>query len=195
MKIFLSSIVSFAVGSLLVFMFFNYNITARSNINIDSDIALCKDEISRIDKELSKYSGGLYYNLMLLQRAIYGESIAALEQKRFQLVHWINFTYSSEKKSHLPIGNQDQLDSDIASIKKSINDGIKESAQYKPCLVKSLIDARVATDQFTLAGLQRAKIANRYELPILLFPQERSGGKAEESPSFKQSPELDFKAL
>lgn len=193
MKIVCSALCGLFVGIIFSFLFFNNGINKESTVDIDKEIDACKYEISKIDTELSKYSGGLYCDLLKMQKAVYEETIAALGQKRIQLVHLIKFNYEIKNSTVFPLGDVSQCELEISKLKEEIQKGFEESSQYAPCLVKSLIDTRVATEQFTLSGLQRARIAYKFGLPILLFSQERTG-QSFEAP-VKQSPEMDSKAL
>lgn len=70
---------------------------------------------------------------------------------------------------------------------------IKKSLQkYNPCLIKSLIDTRIEQTRLTLSGLERAKVAAKYNLPYLLAESEKKEKKAEK---LKQSPEVDKESL
>ena len=187
----LSFILGVIIGCSTAFCYFNYHITKESTEKIDKEIAIYNKKISDIDKEIEGFTG-LIPTIKQAQRAIYTETIAALEAKKTQFLHWIVFTYPISGKYVFPLGDTEAYNEEISELNKSIEDDKKESAKYNPCLIKSLIDTRIEQTRLTLSGLERAKVAVKYNLPYLLAESEKKEKKAEK---LKQSPEVDKESL
>lgn len=172
MKTIFGIIAGILIGSLCTFAFFTYNINHESTELINSDIEKYNKSITELDKEIAKYSGGLLLSMLQLQKAIYMNNISALEAKKTQLAHWIVFNYDIKDAATLPLGELDAYNDEIKELRIKIANDEKESAKYSPCLIKSLIDSRIAQQQLTLSGLERAVIAKKYNLPFLIAPGE-----------------------
>lgn len=181
------------IGGCLVFGFVNYNIKKESTIEIDNKITEFNKKISLLDNEIEKYQGGIILSLLKTQRAIYTDIIAALEVKKAQMSHWIILNYQVATEVTMPVGEIQNYDTEISRLQKKIDNDKEESAQYKPCLVKSLIETRIAQTKLALSGLERAKIAKQYNLPFLLIPGEKA--TKDIAPKINQSPEQDKDAL
>ncbi|WP_302413145.1 hypothetical protein [uncultured Desulfovibrio sp.] len=192
MKSILSLILGCAIGIGGTFYYFSTNINKQSTDAIDADIAKYNAVISELDKEISKYSGGLILTMLQAQRAIYSNNIAALESKKMQFAHWINYDYQIDNNVVLPLGDMDAYEQELIAINNNIEKDEKESALYKPCLIKTLIELRIAQQRMTVAGIERAIIAKKYNLPFIITPTE-----VKETPKNKviQTPEQDKESL
>lgn len=193
MKNFLMLIIGAIIGGACVFGYFNYSINTESTAQIDKELTAFNNKISELDKELSQYKGGLLPSLLKIQRAIYAETVASLEAKKAQFAHWIRLDYPASLDATIPAGDVKGYEVEIARLEKGIEADRQESAKYKPCLVKSLIDTRIAQNQLTLAGLERAKIAKQYNLPMLSVPGDKEPAPVE--PPLVQTPEQDKESL
>lgn len=194
MKNIIFLIIGCVVGCVAVTVFFTYNINKESTTAIDAEILQYENKISLLDSEISKYSGGLYPALLSVQKAIYGDTVAALKMKRSQLAHWIVMRYTAKATTQLPTGKMENYQQEIAFLEAKIKNDKAESARYNPCLVKSLIDARIAQEELTVAGLERAMIAQKYGIPFLILPDEKQK-KPTVKPPVVQSPQQDKEAL
>lgn len=181
------------IGAGAMFGYFNYSINRESTVQIDSEVASFNNKISDLDKEIAKYQGGLLPGLLKTQRAIYAETVASLEAKKAQFAHWIRLDYPASLNAEIPAGDVKAYEDEIAKLEKGIEADMQESAKYGPCLVKSLIDTRIAQNQLTQAGLERAKIAKKYNLPILSIPGDKEPAPVE--PPLVQTPEQDKESL
>ena len=173
MKNILMLIIGALIGGVCVFGYFNYSINRESTTQIDSEVAIFNNKISALDNEIAKYQSGLLPSLLKAQKAIYAETVASLEAKKAQFTHWIKLDYPVSFDVTIPVGDVKGYEEEITKLEKSIEADKQESAKYKPCLVKSLIDTRIAQNQLTQAGLERAKIAKKYNLPILSLPGDK----------------------
>ncbi len=196
MKKILILLTGVVIGALSATIFFTTSINKESTKDIDNDIAIFSKKITDVDAEIAKYSGGLVLSLLKSQREIYQNSVAALQQKRAQIAHWIVFNYNIDSKHTMPHGSIENYKREIEEINKKIEHDTAESALYSPCLVKSLIESRIAQNKFSLSGVERALIAQKYNIPFILLPNEaqKSEDKPKASP-VKQSPEEDLNSL
>lgn len=193
MKSLLALILGIIIGGCAVFGYFNYTINKESTAEINKELDIFNKKISALDKEISGYSGGLLPTLLKVQRAVYADAVASLETKKSQFSHWIMLNYPSSAETEKPAGDTEAYDKEIANLESKIEEDKKESAQYRPCLVKSLIDTRIAQNRLTLSGLERARIAKKYNLPFLVIQGEKVPSVPEEE--VKQTPEQDKDAI
>lgn len=193
MKNILMLVIGALIGGACVFGYFNYSINRASTAQIDSELTIFNNKISDLDKEIAKYKSGLLPSLLKTQKAIYAEIVASLEAKKAQFAHWISLDYPVSLSATIPAGDVKGYEEEIAKLEKGIEADKQESAKYKPCLVKSLIDTRIAQNQLTQAGLERAKIAKKYNLPILSIPGDKEPTPAEAP--LVQTPEQDKESL
>ncbi len=168
------------VGAALSCAFFVYEENTESTKEILEDIALYKAKTEPLSAEIAKYSSGLYPTLLKTEKAVYDNIIAALEEKKVQLVHRITFSYP--KTGQYALLDKEKLNKithEIDTLKKQIEEDEKESALYSPCLMKSLIDTRRAQRQLTLARLESALVFLNYNipLPIVASPLEEKQAK------------------
>lgn len=193
MKNFLYFSIGLIFGAAIVFGYFSYNINKESTSNIDKEITNFKEKISALDIEIAKYKGGLLPTILTVQRAIYSETVASLELKKTQIFHLIKFNYSVPTDIIIPAGNTESYEKEIAELEKKIAEDQKESEKYRPCLIKSLIETRIAQTRLTLSGLERAKIAKQYNLPFLSIATEKAPQLGQQEQN--QTPEADKEAL
>jgi len=195
-KYILLTTIGIIIGALLATTYFTYNINKESTEQIDNEIKQYNNKINELDKEISKYVSGLLPLLLKLQKSIYAETVASLEQKKSQLAHWITLNYKLSSTQVMPVHKIDDIDKEINNLKLIIEKDKMESAKYSQCLIKSLIETRIAQQQFTLSGLERAKIAYKYNIPFLLLQNENLNSDKEVKPERpKQTPEEDKSAL
>lgn len=184
------------IGAILATTFFTCNINKESTEQIDNEIIIYNKKIDELNNEISKYASGLLPSLLKIQKSVYEETVASLLQKKSQMAHWITLNYKLSSSQIMPSQKMDDINKEINNLKLSIENDEKESAKYNPCLIKSLIETRIAQQQFTLSGLERAKIAYKYNIPFLIFPNEFLNKDNERKPELpKQTPEEDKAAL
>lgn len=193
MKNIICFIIGLIIGCAGTFFYFNYNINKQSTEEIDRDIATYNSKITELNNEINKYQGGLIKVILELQKEIYAETVASLESKKAQFSHWINFNYNFAPAVEIPLGEIKSFDDEIVKLKAEIRVDENESAKYAPCLVKSLIDARIAQKSLQVTALERGRIAKMYNLPMLKFPNDQEP-KAQE-PTVIQNPEHDKESL
>lgn len=195
MKNIISAIFGCVLGCIATFIFFTHSINKESTSAIENEISQYKITVDALSKEISRYQDSLYPTLLMLQKATYQDIIAALEAKKVQLAHWIVFTYPSATapvvKSETSIA---AIENEITAVKTQIEADKRESAKYGECLLKSLIDVRIAQTQLSLAGLERERIAQKYGLALLGLPAS-SRESAPDKPKRPENPVEDKNAL
>lgn len=190
MKKYLSLFICFLVGVGVSTSFFIYKDNAESTKKILEDITRYKKKSESLKNEIAKYTSGLYPSLLKAEKATYDNIIASLEEKRVQLVHKVVFSYPKIDK-HFFINEEklDKIKHEIDTIKNKIEEDKKESALYRPCLMKTLIDTRCAQRQLTLAGLERAFIAFNHNIPLpIIESYDEKQHPKEESPGAVRIP-------
>ena len=161
---------------------------------IDGDISLLNKKIESIDSEIKKYESGLYLSLIKNEKAVYKNIVSALEMKKFSTIHRINMNYNlKDTVGNMPT-NTNNIDINISSLNKKIEEAKAESNLYRPCLMKSLIDTKRAQLEFTLSGLERVKFAQKYNIPMLTTQIEQDKA-VELGDIYKENKEVDADAL
>lgn len=192
MKNYLFLIAGLLIGGAVVFIYMNNNINKISTEEIDKELEKLNKKITILDTEIAKYKSGLLPSLLNVQRAIYEETVAALELKKAQFSHWINLNYNIKNPASMPYGEVHDYDKEITKLEEKIQSDKKESDKYKPCLIKSLIDTRIAQTQLLLSSIERAKIAKQFNLPFLEITNKK---ETEDSPPLIQSQSEDKDSL
>lgn len=174
-----------------------YLIYTENNVStqmIDEDILFLNKKIDNIDSEIKKYESGLYLSLIKSEKAVYKNIVSALEMKKLSTIHRINMNYNlKDIVGNIPT-NTNNIDTDISYLNKKIEEAKSESNLYRPCLMKSLIDTKRAQLEFTLSGLERAKIAQKYNIPMLTTQNEQDKA-VEPVDTYKENKEVDADAL
>lgn len=182
------------LGCILSAAFFTLNINKESTHAIEQEISQYKNTVSSLDSEIAMYSGGLLPSLLKIQRAMYQDIIASLEAKKIQIAHWITLSFPTNTNAISAGEGITELEKEVSDLKNKIEEGKRESAQYSPCLIKSLIDLRVAQEKLTLASLERTMIAKRYNLPLIQLPNGENKGLPNKKKR-PENPELDRDSL
>lgn len=194
MKKILLVIVGILVGCVSTGGYLIYTENNVSTQMIDEDISFLNKKIDSIDSEIKKYESGLYLSLIKSERAVYKNIISALEMKKISTIHRINMNYNlKDIIGNMPTNTND-IDMNISYLKKKIEEAKAESNLYSPCLMKSLIDTKRAQLEFTLSGLERAKIAQKYNIPMLTTKNEQDKA-VEPVDTYKENKEVDADAL
>jgi len=193
MKKILFLLIGIVIGACCASIFFTSNINKESTKDIEDDIEMFNKKIADIDNEISKYSGGLVLSLLKAQRESYGITVSALQQKKSQIAHWMIFNYNINSKYTMPYGEIEDYKKEIEELNKKISKDTAESALYSPCLVKALIDSRIAQNKFSISRIEHALIAKKYNIPFIL--QDNSNTIKQQNNQVKQSPEEDLNSL
>lgn len=194
MKKILLVIIGIAIGCVSTGGYLIYTENNVSTQIIDEDISLLNKKIDSIDSEIKKYESGLYLSLIKNEKAVYKNIVSALEMKKLSTIHRININYNLKNTVGNIPANTNNIEANILSLNKKIEEAKAESNLYRPCLMKSLIDTKRAQLEFTLSGLERAKFAQKYNIPMLTTQNEQD--KAEEPiDTYKENKEVDADAL
>lgn len=194
MKKILLVIMGIVIGCVSAGGYFIYTENKISTQIIDEDIALLNKKIEIIDSEIKKYESGLYLSLIKNEKAVYKNIVSALEMKKFSLIHRINMNYNlNDTVGNMPT-NTNNIETNISYLNKKIEEAKAESNLYRPCLMKSLIDTKRAQLEFTLSGLERAKFARKYNIPMLTTQIEQDKA-VEPVDMYKENKEVDADAL
>ena len=194
MKKILLIIIGIVIGCVSMGGYLIYTENIISTQIIDGDISLLNKKIESIDSEIKKYESGLYLSLIKNEKAVYKNIVSALEMKKFSTIHRINMNYNlKDTVGNMPT-NTNNIDINISSLNKKIEEAKAESNLYRPCLMKSLIDTKRAQLEFTLSGLERVKFAQKYNIPMLTTQIEQDKA-VELGDIYKENKEVDADAL
>lgn len=194
MKKILLVIIGIAIGCVSTGGYLIYTENNVSTQIIDEDISLLNKKIDSIDSEIKKYKSGLYLSLIKNEKAVYKNIVSALEMKKLSTIHRININYNLKNTVGNIPANTNNIEANILSLNKKIEEAKAESNLYRPCLMKSLIDTKRAQLEFTLSGLERAKFAQKYNIPMLTTQNEQDKA-VEPIDTYKENKEVDADAL
>lgn len=144
-------------------------VSDESKDEIESSIQATRSRLSKLNIEISKYSGGLIHTVLLNTKAIEAETLAMLLQKQSSWLYGVNLDYTIDGKPFVLTDNANQLvegiDNNISDTKKSIEESYAEASRYSGGLILATILSTNATQQQTLAMLEQRRFALIYELP------------------------------
>lgn len=194
MKKILLVIIGIVIGCVLTGGYLIYTENNVSTQIIDEDISLLNKKIDSIDSEIKKYESGLYLSLIKNEKAVYKNIVSALEMKKLSTIHRININYNLKNTVGNVPTNTNNIEANISYLNKKIEEAKDESNLYRPCLMKSLIDTKRAQLEFTLSGLERAKFAQKYNIPMLTTQNEQDKS-VDPVDTYKENKEVDADAL
>lgn len=194
MKKILLVIIGIVIGCVLTGGYLIYTENNVSTQIIDEDISLLNKKIDSIDSEIKKYESGLYLSLIKNEKAVYKNIVSALEMKKLSTIHRININYNLKNTVGNVPTNTNNIEANISYLNKKIEEAKAESNLYRPCLMKSLIDTKRAQLEFTLSGLERAKFAQKYNIPMLTTQNEQDKS-VDPVDTYKENKEVDADAL
>jgi hypothetical protein len=173
MRSLLAAVTGVVVGGLVAGVVLLADERQVSTEAIDSDIASAKRSIAEAEADASQYSGGLILAQIKLRRSMYETTVAMLQQKRESLIHRISMSYNSAAAGGSLFSTNQPPDEDIRNARAEIARAADEAKLYSGGLVLSLIIARKAQYELTLATLNHALLANKYGVPLSV-PQSAS---------------------
>jgi hypothetical protein len=157
---------------------------SASTAEIDQSLKELNVTLKQAQDEDARYSGGLVKALIDARIETVKNSIAMLEQKRQSLLHRVCLGYEVRGAAVTPASPEElqRIEQDVHQTEQELERARAEDAKYSGGLVKGLIEARIATDQMTLAELNQRYLFAKYGLPPLV-PLQSQGTSAPARPA------------
>jgi hypothetical protein len=172
--LFLVSVIAFAIYE-----------KAPNDADLERDIATIRNDLGLVEKESSKYEGGLIKTMLELERRTLEITAQMLEQKRASLLHRIWLEYRVEGPHLATPASSERLSAiqqDIANAEQKVQASRSEAAKYSGGLVQTMALAAAATEQFSVAMLRLKYFSEKYGMGINLPAAAPGGATTPDSP-------------
>ena len=148
---------------------FLYGMQDGQSEELERDIVRFRDCKARADAEMQAAGDRTHRALLQMQSAVYGEILASLEQKKSRRIYRILYIHPAEVARRKPGMDRETCMREMDMCRRRIALYRKEAAIYPPGMKKTMAELKVASEEFTLASLERERIAIMYSIPVLLL--------------------------
>jgi hypothetical protein len=141
---------------------------AVSTFEIDRDRASIASELSKMEAESEKYSGGLLKSLIEIRIAMQRNALAMLDQKKASFVRRISLNYTIEGKSIQPASDADLSDilEDLSQAEKKASASRLEAEKYSGGLLQSMALIKAETDKLSVSQLRLKFYSAKHGIPM-----------------------------
>lgn len=173
--------------------FLAWQLNARlppASAELDADLAAVRSQRTRLANEGQQEAN------RSLDR-IYEQTEAMLQQKRLALLRFVNVTYQVEGRPVGPASEEELaiIDKDLGEEAVKAADAKAELAKYAGGLIRTLIAARLATVELTIAGLEQRRLLLKHRLVLPAMQPQPTPNHAEALAALEQDIKLKEQAI